>query len=54
MKKFVLLFALVAGLSTTLVSCSADDSDIQTTTTQGEFTQDTGGVILPKPTPRPN
>ncbi|MFP9118376.1 hypothetical protein ACLI08_11355 [Flavobacterium sp. RNTU_13] len=50
MKKFVLLFALVASLSTTLVSCSADDSDIQSTNNaQGENL--TIGILPP---PRAN
>lgn len=49
MKKFVLLFALIATLSTTLVSCSADDSDIQTTKTQGDFND----VLVPPSKPKP-
>lgn len=47
MKKFVLLFALLVSLSTSLVSCSADDSDIQSTNNaQGETTTI---AILPPP-----
>lgn len=47
MKKFILAFALVASLSTTLVSCSADDSDIQSTQAGVEGTQQDGGGIKP-------
>lgn len=48
MKKFILAFALVASLSTTLVSCSADDSDLQNSTQAGvEDTKQDGGGIKP-------
>jgi hypothetical protein len=48
MKKFILAIALVASLSTTLISCSADDSELQNTTTAD--TPDNGILLPPKPT----
>ncbi len=48
MKKFILALGLIATLSTTLVSCSTDDSGLeQTTTADG----DTG--LQKPPTPKP-
>lgn len=49
MKKFILAFALLATLSTTLVSCSTDDSDLQNTTAD----QLDGGDIKTKAKPTP-
>jgi hypothetical protein len=51
MKKFILAIALVASLSTTLVSCSADDSELQSTTNTGSEQMD--GVLLPQPIAKP-
>ncbi|MFP9100701.1 hypothetical protein ACLI09_16750 [Flavobacterium sp. RHBU_24] len=50
MKKFILAIALVASLSTTLVSCSADDSELQNTT-QAETLSD-GTILPPVSTPK--
>jgi len=53
MKKFILAFALLASLSSTLVSCSTDDSDLQTSASN-ETTQLDGGEIKTRPkTPQP-
>ena len=48
MKKFILAIALVASLSTTLVSCSTDDSELQNPTQAETFTN---GIITP-PAPK--
>lgn len=47
MKKIILAIALVASLSTTLVSCSADDSELQNNTNADTLTQSGGGVLVP-------
>lgn len=52
MKKFILTLALVASVSSTFVSCSTDDSGLETS---AEVIQpaDNGDKDLPKPTLRP-
>ncbi|WP_162926876.1 hypothetical protein [Flavobacterium psychrotrophum] len=51
MKKIILTLALLATVSTTLVSCTADD--IQTNETAGNFQLEDGGIKTPPVTPRP-
>lgn len=55
MKKSLLLIGLFATMSLSAVSCSADDSDINTTnTTQSDvLTTDNGDRELPKPPQKP-
>lgn len=53
MKKIILTLSLVAVLSTSLVSCSTDDSGLQNETNSESFggstIKDNGDVDLPKP-----
>ena len=54
MKKFILALGLVAVLSTSFVSCSADDSAVSENNASAEdFTLDNGNRDLPKPPQRP-
>ncbi|SFQ77849.1 hypothetical protein [Flavobacterium akiainvivens] len=51
MKKVILALSLLAVLSTTLVSCSTDDSALEQS---ADTLSDNGGAgALPKPQPRP-
>lgn len=52
MKKAFLTLGLIAVLSTTFVSCSADDSAM-TETSAEDFTVDNGNKDLPKPPQKP-
>lgn len=52
MKKAFLTLGLIAVLSTTFVSCSADDSAM-TETSAEDFTMDNGNKELPKPPQKP-
>jgi hypothetical protein len=50
MKKAILALSLIAVLSTTFVSCSADDSDVTTNKSADNLTLDNGDkVIIIKP-----
>lgn len=51
MKKIILTLALLATVSTTLVSCTADD--IQSNDTVAIDRLDDGGIKTPPVTPRP-
>lgn len=53
MKKFILTLSLIATLSTTLVSCSTDDSGLEKTTTSadGDLSTGDGNVDHTKPIP---
>ena len=57
MKKFILALGLVATLSTTFVSCSADDANMDTNADDLSLTitqpVDNGNKDLPKPPQRP-
>ena len=55
MKKFILALGIIATLSTTTVSCSADDSAMPETNAADlgtDFTLDNGNKDLPKPPQR--
>lgn len=52
MKKFILALSLVAFLSVSAVSCSTDDSALETSA-DGNTTLDNGDRDLPRPTIRP-
>lgn len=52
MKKFILALGIVASLSTTFVSCSADDSAMETSA-DIIIPVDNGNKDLPKPPQRP-
>jgi hypothetical protein len=47
MKKAILALSLIAVLSTTFVSCSADDSDVTTNKSADDLTLDNGDKNLP-------
>lgn len=55
MKKFILALGVVASLSTTFVSCSADDANMDTNADDLTITVplDNGNKDLPKPPQRP-
>lgn len=57
MKKFILALSLLAVLSSSLVSCSTDDSGLEQTADGGLGTgtgsDNNGAASLPKPQPRP-
>ncbi len=55
MKKFILALGIVASLSTTFVSCSADDANMDTNADDITITTpvDNGNRDLPKPPQRP-
>lgn len=54
MKKFILTIALVATLGTTFVSCSTDDSALETSADNAIGQPGNGDIAIPKPTtPKP-
>ncbi|MCW4468323.1 hypothetical protein OGH69_05045 [Flavobacterium sp. MFBS3-15] len=54
MKKFILSFALIATLGLTTVSCSTDDSALETSADNAITQPGPGDIALPRPTtPKP-
>lgn len=52
MKKFILALGLIATLSTSLVSCSTDDSALEQSADTATV-DNNGGVALGRPNPKP-
>lgn len=53
MKKFILALGLIAALSTSLVSCSTDDSALEQSAEELTTSDGNGGFGLGKPNPKP-
>lgn len=53
MKKFILALGLIAALSTSLVSCSTDDSALEQSAEELTTSDGNGGLGLGRPNPKP-
>jgi hypothetical protein len=53
MKKFILTLGLIATLSTSFVSCSTDDSELEQSADEITTLDGNGGLGLGRPNPKP-